>query len=93
MMANLVRYYDDICTLISQTVLIPNVVCTEDERNVVTAQALIRMHIIAIPTHIMTSRCGEHVSYSWLPFCTPFAPDPRLPRVEMSLHLYCGVPA
>jgi hypothetical protein len=82
---NLVRYYDDIGALISsQTVLIPNVVRTEDERNVVTAQApggcvwaknttvlrvlclvaVIRTHIIAIPRHVMTSRCGEHVSYS-----------------------------
>jgi hypothetical protein len=42
MMVNLVRYYDDIGTLISQTVFIPDVVRTEDERNVLTALLLMQ---------------------------------------------------
>jgi hypothetical protein len=42
MMVNLVRYYDDIGTLISQTVFIPDVVRTEDERNALTALLLMQ---------------------------------------------------
>jgi hypothetical protein len=42
MMVNLVRYYNDIGTLISQTVFIPDVVRTEDERNALTALLLMQ---------------------------------------------------
>jgi hypothetical protein len=41
-MVNLLRYYDDTGTLISQTGFIANVVGTEDERNVLTALLLIQ---------------------------------------------------
>lgn len=41
-MVNLLRYYDDTGTLISQTSFVPNDVRTEDERNVLTALLLIQ---------------------------------------------------
>ena len=42
MMVKLLRYYDDLGTLISQTVFIPDDVRTEDERNVLTALLLMQ---------------------------------------------------
>ena len=42
MMMNLAPYYDDIGTLISQTIFISDVVRTEDERNVLTALLLVQ---------------------------------------------------
>jgi len=42
MTLNFVCYYDDIGTLISQIIFIPDVISTEDERNVLTALLLMQ---------------------------------------------------
>jgi hypothetical protein len=42
----------------------------------------------------MMSRCGEHVSYSFIAilYTLRFAPDPRLLRIKMSLHCIVAFP-